>query len=220
MAYLFTPLFAEKILMKQIADILRKRLGRGEVNLLMETLTIPKKRSLLQEENIEFLKIIHTLGSKPGNLIENINRHLQKWAWLGDHNYRGEFWTYRDLLNRVNSSKEINSIKIITEIKKDEQKAEIAYKNLLKKIRLNAAEKKIIDLARGYVHFRTYRLDQLFYSEFLVKDMLLAVAKKLGLKYEDFILLSPLEISSGLDINTDLRAIIKKTEKIICHSVG
>jgi len=213
MAYLFTPLFAEKILMEKIIDILRKRRGQIEIDLLIETLTIPKKRSLLQEENIEFLKIIHTWGSKPSDLTKRISKHLQSWAWLGDHNYRGEFWTFRDLTSRIRSSKGINNKKVITEIRRAERIAETVYNNLLKKLKFNPAEKKIIDLARGYVHFRTYRLDQLFYSEFLVKNMLFEVAKRLELDYKDLILLSPLEISSSLSITPNLSTIIKKRRK-------
>lgn len=214
MAYLFLPLSAEKILTKQIQSFLKSRLPESEISSVFQKIAITSKRSLVSEEQIEFLNLVKNNAKKVSVFNTYLfEKHLNKWAWLGDHFFQGTFWTMEDLIPRFNNFINKSSdgeIKHIVELEKSQRSEAEA---LCKKLNLSKEEIEIIHLAQDYVHLRTYRLDMLFYSQFLVKDMLNNVGDRLNLSYTDLILLTPQEITNNLNKHSNMRKIIEQRRR-------
>ncbi|MFC2135835.1 PEP-utilizing enzyme [Bacteroidota bacterium] len=198
MAYLFTPLFAEKILTGEVSSIIAKYSDEESIKRLLPILTASEELSMVQKENIDFYELMKKISmSKTENntLIEN---HLSKWAWLGDHNYFGYFWTSNEIILRIKNSKNKDFTKEISNIKQDLENTKKEYCSVIKKWNPSEKEKNIIRLTKKFVYFRTFRLDMLFYSELLVQNLLLETAKRLGLSYRELMMLSPSEVSNSI----------------------
>jgi len=203
MAYLFTPLFAEKILTEEISNIIKKYSNESDINRTLPILTAPKRLSEIQKETIEFFEMKQKLCENKTINNKLITTHISKWGWLGDHNYIGSFWTVKDINLRIEESKNKNSSKEVSNIKQDLENAKKEYQTVTKKWNLTQEEKDLIELAKEFVYFRTFRFDMLFYSEFLVQNLLLEIAKRLKLDYRNLMFLSPSEINDLITNNKD-----------------
>ncbi|NDK08965.1 hypothetical protein EOM39_07055 [Candidatus Gracilibacteria bacterium] len=207
MAYLFPPLYAENILTKKISYIISRKSDKPREDLL-SIITIPKKRSLVQQENIDY----YTLLKKSEDEDKNIKKHLSKWAWLGDHNFFGDFWTFEDIRKRITSENE-DAEKMLNKIITTEGELEKKSKLEIKKLNLSKEEIDLIHLIKEYVYLRTFRLDMLFYSEFKVKNLLDQIAFRMGLKYEEFVLLTHNEIDNWFDKKINYKQEIDKRKR-------
>ena len=211
MAYLYTPLFAEKILTEEVSNVIKKHSDESSVNELLPILTSPEELSATQKEKIDFFKMARKLGQDKVKNNKLINHHLLKWAWLGDHNFFGDFWKIDDITGRIKNSKNKNFDYEIAGIKQDLKNAKISYVKAVKKWNLTRSEKNIFKLAKKYVYFRTFRLDALFYSGFLVKNLLSEIAERSKLAYQELMMLSPEEVSrSIIDKNNHRGEILKR----------
>jgi len=158
-----------------------------------------------------------------------ITRHLSKWAWLGDHNYTGEFWTNTYIDEQIKNFKNKNITKEILSIKNSPKNFKNKYETITKNWNLNMNERDTIDLAKKFAYFRTFRLDALFFSEFMVQNLWQEISKRLGINYKELLLMTPWEINDAitkkdLNLKTKLKdrqksyAILLKNYKINIHS--
>lgn len=207
MAYLFPPLFAEKILTKKISAIISRKSNKPNEDLL-SIITVPEKRSLIQQENIDY----YTLLKKLENKDRNIKKHLSNWAWLGDHNFFGDFWTLEDIRKRIAAENQDIEM-MLKKILETEQASQKSSNSKIKKLNLSREEMDLVNLAKEYVYLRTYRLDMLFYSEYKVKKLLDQIALRMGLKYEEFVMLTHNEIDAWFDKKTNYKQEIDKRKR-------
>lgn len=213
MAYLYIPLFADKILTEEVSRIIKKYSGETNISVLLPILTIPEEFNAVQKENIDFLKMMLKIGKNKAKNNKLIISHLSKWGWLGDHNFFGDFWTINDIVRRIKDLKNKNFTSKIAAIKQDFKNAKINYRRIVKKWNVTQREKDTLKLAKEFVYFRTFRLDMLFYSEFLVRELLSEIAERLNLSYGDLMMLSPAEISNAIMDRKNYRQEISRRKK-------
>ncbi len=220
MAYLFLPLSAERILTEKIQEILIKRLEEEKIELTFQKIAVPTRHSLIQEESIAFLKLVRKAQKKNIESLKTergkklFEKHLAEWAWLGDHFFLGRFWTMKDLSDRFEESKTKDCSLELMEFENRLKNQATEAKSVCKELGLSRNEIGTIKLAQRYIDFRTFRLDVLFLSEYLVKDMLDAVAAKLHMDYECLVMLSSEEINHALQNNdVDFMHVIKDRKK-------
>lgn len=213
MAFLFTPLFAEKILTEEISTIIKKYTADSEVNELLPILTFPEEHSMIQKEALDFWEMIRLIKKDSSEQQVLIESHVSKWAWLNDHNFSGDFWTIDDVQQRVKVSLhedpqiEIHNINTVLE------QAQNDFTTITRQWNVTDSEHAILTTAKHFVFFRTYRLDMLFYSGFLVQNLFAKIAKNINLSFKDTLMLSPFEIGEALLENTDFKTEVEKRKK-------
>lgn len=220
MAYLFLPLSAEKILTAEVQSILKSNLkDEKEISNVFQKIAIPARQSLIQGEQIDFLRLMKDAQVKRIDNIEKakqaslFKKHLSKWAWLGDHFFWGTFWTIEDLTTRFNEYINKNCEEEIDRIIELERKQKNDADNVCQQLNFSKSDIEIIHLTQEYVHFRTYRLDMLFLSEFSAKNIFDEIALRLKTPYEDLVLLAPWEITDSLKEGIETLDIIKNRKK-------
>ncbi len=239
MAYLHLPLVIEKYLTNKINEIVSSKIDfkknhnkYQEVYLLF---TSAKKRSAVQQEKIEFLnlaqkiknnkkfkkefKLYNILGKNKSDLSNLINSHLNRWAWLGDHNFKGNFWSQKDLIVRLSKQIKRDGQQEKNDIIISEKQTELKYKKAIRKLQLNSAEIKLIEITREFVYLRTYRLDVLFISLYKVWPLFIDLEKKFNIKAKKFLYLTPIEINLLLNNKISILQAKNIIKKRILNSV-
>ncbi|MFH1506245.1 MAG: PEP-utilizing enzyme [archaeon] len=178
MAYLHLPIAIDKYLSLKLEKYGNQRLD----------LITPEKRSSVKEEKIELLKILLNKTE------DKLDEHLRKWAWLGDHFFKGNFWTKQELLQRVEELKKKDIKKELDSLLDEENKAKGKSDNIIKELGLSGKDLNIVKAAKEYTFLRIHRLDALFKSEYLVKNLLDEIAKRMQITYDDFTYLLPEEV--------------------------
>ncbi|MEK6825394.1 MAG: PEP/pyruvate-binding domain-containing protein [Nanoarchaeota archaeon] len=219
MSYLFLPLSAEKVLANEVESILKKGSKNEDIMSNFQKIAYPSQRSLIQEEKIEFLYLINILKKEGIESFTDIKTqsllksHLTKWAWLGDHFYQGTFLAIDDFKLRFEEWIKKDCLQEIKSILEFEKTQKYEAEQIVKDLSLMPEEIETIQLAQKYVHFRTYRLDMLFYSEYSVKNLLEELANRMNLSFREVLRITPQEIISWFEKRIDLENVLAEREK-------
>ena len=197
MAYLFIPVVVDKYVSLKL-----ERLQK-----YIPVLTFPEKRSSVKEEKIELLRILLENDGK------KLDDHLKNWAWLGDHFFKGTFWTKEELLQRVEELKKKDIKKELDSLLEEEKKAKQESDKLIKELNLTKEELGMMKVAKEYVYLRTHRLDALFKSEYLVKNLLEEMCKRMQITYDEFTFLIPEEVLHFFKTKTIDKKLIEERKK-------
>lgn len=153
------------------------------------------------EEPLELLKI--ALDMRNGKNIENeLDSHIQKYAWMkAPLVFEDTYFTKEDYIERLENlkSEDIeNRIKNIVDIRR---KNYSDYKEILKEYNFSERVLKIAEAIRNFIVLRTYTTEYSDNLFFVAKHTLfMAIAKKLEISIDDFIMLSDEEILESLKI--------------------
>jgi len=147
------------------------------------------------------------------NSIGLIRNHYCQWAWLDDHHYTAKFWPKEKFIRRLKKHLAIDCQKELARINKKEKNTRQQTNMTIASLNLTNEEKRLVKLAAKYVHFRTDRLDKLFYSGLLVSNLLKEIAKRLGIKLNQLFYLSPEDIQAGLKKKKNFRRLISSRQK-------
>ena len=126
--------------------------------------------------------------------------HHKRFAWINLSYYLGTPWTMADFIDRVNEwiTTEPNLPQrhwdyVGTHLFLDAQLQSILAKH-------NVPQKTAMGskLLRWYLFLRTHRVDSFFLADFLARNLLQEVAKRIALSYDELVWLSSIEINDAL----------------------
>ncbi len=190
------PLFIEPFLEDEVRKIIKKRdyiEDRHEG--LFELLIRPLKLSETEKEYRALLMLASQItgGSDDEELIE---AHGNEFGWLNTARLYGEPWTKEDVMRKIaNIDNPVTRLKEVDVKEKTESKR---YDVAVAELNLSAGEKEAIGIAKEYVYYRTLRIEAFLKAGYLARPFYEKTAKRIGVKYKDFINLTIEEILKSL----------------------
>lgn len=203
-----------------IIDILKKAKSK-DVFSDFEILSQAEELSAIQNEKIDILDIVEKLEKEKINLDSAeadvfVEKHLDKYAYLGQYYMRGKPWTKSDLIKRLKD--------LINSDWQEEQKRArqfLNYKNksleLMDKYNFDEYGRKLVRLMKK-MSFATNRYDEVHAYFFAnSRNFLNHIADSLGLAYVELIEMDKQEVSKYLEegkkASQDFRDILIAREK-------
>nr|EGQ40198.1 MAG: phosphoenolpyruvate synthase/pyruvate phosphate dikinase [Candidatus Nanosalinarum sp. J07AB56] len=215
---------------------LENRFEEHEIDFYKDTITpekelpfLEERKSLLEigeevEENEELAEVLQNSECEqvwqelPDKLRKMIQNHLNHFEWITTDRYTGEPLTRQDVIENLSkiigrSSESLEKIQSNREEKLEQ----------LEKTKEAGDEEfeKLLDIAREYAYFRTYRMDVIYEGDYRVRNMFEEIARRAGLDYRDLIHLTVPEIKEALrgkEITEDL--VDSRREEYIVYLVG
>jgi len=159
-------------------------------NIWLGDLVYPNKENFYLSEEKDFYKLIKLYKQKNKNFENYLNRHLDKYAWIGARQYHFEnAWSRENVLERIkffikskkDADKELVHLqKMLVERKK-------TAKALTAKLGLQGNKKfiELLNLAQYFAYLRTYRTDIIYRSHFQARKLYYEVGKRAGVGERD-----------------------------------
>jgi len=127
-AYLLIPLAAEQTLTTAAQKIVSSRDNSEHLfSILIDT----PRRTFSKEEQIELLQIAVKMQTEEKDfdfsILTLLEKHTEKWAWLGDHFFRGTFWTKDDFIRRLKELLKSDCNQKLQELLQLEEESQIKY---------------------------------------------------------------------------------------------
>ena len=222
-AFLLPMPLADRIMSNLIREELQNILSPQEQDHLedyFKILTYPVKMNTHSIEEIEFLSIVESIQKdRPlkqiflqsnvedrldsySQIKEKLQSHLEKFGWIGARNWWFEnTWTISDFIERIAILLEHNVTEEKRHIKEIREKNQRDCDRVLRHLgnRMTSNFLSIIESAKEYAYLRTYRTDTLHYLGYLVKNLLYAIGKQIGIGPTDIVLLGTNEIQKSFE---------------------
>lgn len=167
---------------KALTDDLKNQLGCTEE--LLRDLIYPTQTSLHTQEELDFFHLV-SLRNEP-NFSAKLQRHLQKYAWIGARWYQlHHAWKEDDLLERINAFLQANKdaeneAEAIMEAEKSQRQIS---QEKLNSITLPFLRKKI-ELARDFAYLRTWRTDVIYRAGYRARRLLYRIVSSVNIPEE------------------------------------
>lgn len=226
LAYVQTTIQAEIEVTERIKETLNKKVkDEKEFQKYFLLFTSPSKIGFFEQENERLLELLKEL-KKDLVLIDAIKKeevtekvktlfkdHLEEFAWIGNMNYNGRYWDETDLIERLKPMIDDDIDIKIKEINDLREKRKNRIKESIKKLNLGKDEIILIESIRELVYFRSYRLDVVFRSEYIIKNLFEEIANRLNLSIQDLNYLFYWEITDFLEGKEINKEFIEKRKK-------
>lgn len=196
---LFT-LLVEKNLENHLKDIIKMRFKKNKDE-IFHILTTPQELNAVQERELDILKIANSpLGNKRA-LIEN---HLEKFAWLKNGSYNGDFYTFQEIFQEIKMVKNGKE-----KLEERRNKTKIQKKEFDKYFySLNKKEQELVTSLSKSINFRSWRTERFYFNAFILDDLFRLLGEKFKLNdYRDIFYLTPpeiIELLNGKGVNLNL----------------
>jgi len=186
---------------------------REKANRYLSILSAPKKRSILNDQQIELLEIIHQIQQNHSG-IKKVSEeilsptenqllckywekyHHIKFLWTG----QGGAYTLEDYHNQINEFLNTGSLaqdeikKINTEIEKTQDRKQ----ELIKEISLDSKFQKLFEIYSEFMLTKAYRREAQIYWSYHMNNLLKETAKRLKISLGQVYFMLPNEIETAL----------------------
>jgi phosphohistidine swiveling domain-containing protein len=223
--YLMITLVAEEIIKKQILPdieaLVLKHAPESELPSYYLCIYSPLEENFISQEISSLLHIASLVASdkrliylfqQERELIlsklkaENhpiyylLLEHHKRFAWINLSYYLGTPWTMADFIDRVNEwiTTEPNLPQRHWDYVKTHLLLDAKLESILAKHNVPQDTADGLKLLRWYLFLRTHRVDCFFLADFLARNLLQEVAKRIGLSYGELVWLSSVEIIDAL----------------------
>ena len=163
---------------------------------LLSTITTANRLTGGENEQDDFLRLC--MNSDRESLAEN---HALKYGWLSIRFFVGRPWTRQDVVERIEANKLVDARleldKRIEHRKVVETSIGVATKDFTKD------DKEVVQLIRDMVFLRTQRTDFFQESSYYVQNLILLIAKELGVSYDELLYLGANEVLLALEEKFD-----------------
>lgn len=211
-----------KAILEMVTVNLKKMKVQQSVPEVFSILTSPTKRSLLDKEEENFLKIALTISKKrklkeafiqsslqsltdnlsglDRQIYENILGHYKQFSPL-TYQYRGPAYPLGDYLSRWQAFlREKKNPKVVLEKKKKDQRDLLKeQKKLVEQLELTEHEQNILIMAQEMVFIKSYRKDALYNAMYYYELIFKEVGKRFGLSVGQVQAMKPSEIITALE---------------------
>lgn len=203
-------------------SLLKIKVGRLKINIpeIFSILTTPEKPSFVESESVGSLNIAlsikknktackiflknnvseikNKLNKINSNLKKKILTHYKKYLWL-HYNYEGpvlEFDYFLEIWKGLLKDENLEKYLKESECKfKDLKKKRIL---LFRKLKFNANEKKLFNIAKDIVWLKGWRKDCMYYGSYVLDKIAKEIGKRLGLSLNQVRLFCDWEIRDAL----------------------
>ncbi len=233
MPFMSTPMVIDNILRKKILVLFESELGikdKIEQDLLLSKLIIPKKKNFFVKEQDNLLKMAHKLQkNKKADIRQDIEEHLERYAWTTTNNYLGKFQTKKDVMKKLRALLKKNPKEALAKSKQIKEKILKDYQGALDPIRESKELVNSIDLAREFLFLQMHKMEVLFLAHFYAYPLLKEIGRRFEITIDELVYLTGEEVINLLEgtisldikeINNRMRALafIKEHNKLILLS--
>ena len=190
----------------------------SKFNKYFSILTSPIVLSKASEEEIDILRIAkQSLQNKQG-VSEMVKKHSKKYFWLGGNYLGRDCFCEEHFKKRASalSSKSIEKIESeIEKIKKGPSKVKAEKDKAIKELKLDEGFKEIIKTLEEINVFHDQRKEAIVAPIYYRRPLYGEIAKRLGIKREELVWLTPPEIGQALEKNkVDIAELKKRSQKL------
>lgn len=154
------------------------------------------KKILLKHKNLKAEDVWEIIKSRHNGLYEKIKDHVSHFGWLNVRWLVGKPMTVAEVVDRILHLIH-NRQKKIFEADKSKKVKKVATQ-FINRNKVNPYDAELIWLAKEYVFLRTYRTDVLNQSLFSMIPLLQEAAARLGISFEDIVMMSYKEAAESL----------------------
>jgi len=191
-AFNIFTLLLEKNFEQQLFTIIKKSFHKDQEKILL-ALTTPQKPSIIQQQELDLFRL--ALIKNKTEQQEEIEKHLEQYAWLKDTSMTGDYYTAAEIQEQLQKIQDPEAQIADYQAKIKEQKND--FEKYYQK--LNKQEQKLVEILLESIFFRSWRTERFYYNAFLLTEVYQKLAVNLGLdKYQDIFYLIPPEILSLL----------------------
>ena len=198
MPFLNAILVLDNVLKKEILNLFESELGvkdEKEQNLLISKLVIPQKKSFFVQETEVLLKIALKLQkNKKADVGRDIQKYLEKYAWMTSIAFLGEFQTKEGVMEKVDELLKEDIDERLKHAERIKKEALEDYKKTLNRIKKSQRVVELIKLAQEFIYLQTYRFDVFSLAHFHARPLLESIGKRFDLQVEELIYLTGDEI--------------------------
>ncbi len=181
-------------------------LPSDEINLIKEKKELLALALILKKEKVCFDKL--SLPFK-----EKIEKHRQKYAYMGFFLLGGKPWATNSILQRLREEVENEPQTLLTKMEERKRQEEKKLKQFISKIKENEF-KELIALAREISFLRTFHAEKATEACYYAQPLLQEVAQRMNVSYGHFIYLLPSEIEDFYTKNRQINlAEIRERQK-------
>ncbi len=185
-------------------------------------LTLPLYPSVVTEEKIDSLKLAKNFsGLSKDRQKKVINEYIEKYEWLSYHWLVGKPLDTDEIRNKLLSleKKSDEDLKQISDDKKNQEKEITA---IVKRLRFNDEEMRLLKEFRVWIFMRTFIKDNINLAGYKLLPILGKIANKVGLPEEDIVWLTYDEIANinNIKLEEAHKLIIKRKKGFSAGTIG
>lgn len=211
-----------------VSDFLKRNANKKLYSEYFTILTTPLKRTVGRLEEISLLKIIIEISKnkkiknyfikeeaetivkdfkKINKIIDKkIKNHVKKFGWVV-YVYEGPSTNYNDYILAIKDflKSGISAIEKLDKIEKSETELKLKQEKIIKKLRPDAYNLMVINLAQDIGYIKLWRREMQSYSYCLIEGLLREIAKRLGLSIKQLRFVLPEELENIIKNKKNLR---------------
>ena len=196
--FLDTTLVLNNILTKSLTGLLESELGikdKNEQDLLLSNLVIPIKKSFFVEETEAILRIALKMQKKRNaDIGKDIDKYLEKFAWMSMIAYVGKPYTKEAVLKRVEEILKEDPKEQMAKAREVNIKTVRNYEIAYQKIEKSQKLVNLINYAQEFLYLLNYRLDIFFKAHFLVSPLFKEIGRRMNITVDEVVYLTGDEI--------------------------
>lgn len=173
---------------KELLKIAQKIFGQKKIKGIFKKTKLKSLERKIKETNSPIFSLLYA--------------HFQKWRWLA-YGYKGPAYSFNYFLERWQGlvQQNISPTKLLKEISAKEKKVKQEQNKLLKKLKFNSYQLKLIKLAQRIIFIKEFRKGALYHGCYCYEPFFQEVAKRLNLTLEYVWAMSIWEIEECLRKN-------------------
>lgn len=218
--FMTTPMVIDNILRKNILNFFESKLGikdKIEQDLLLSKLIIPKKKNFFVKEQDNLLRMALKLqGNKKADIRQDVEKHLEKYAWTTTNVYLGKFQTKKDVMKKLRKLLKKNPKEELVKAKQDKKKALKDYQEAFDSIRESKELVNLIDLAREFLFLQMHKMEVLWFAHYYVYPLFEEIGRRFEITVDELIYLTGEEIIGLLEgtISLDIKEIKNRVKAV------
>jgi len=210
---------------KAILEIINKQISKHKLKLVapvvFSMLSTPLTRSIVEKEEIKFLRLAQVISRKrkvkqvfiyseleslsraleqiDGEIYHKIMRHFREFDWI-PYQYKGPAYTLEDFLARWQAlfREQADPTKLLRDIEEKVHSVRAEQARLYKQLKLNTYQKNLIAMSQMMVHLKEYRKMVLYHGMYHYDKVFYEIAKRLGLTIDQVRAMNYWEIPDAL----------------------
>jgi len=158
------PIFVESDLQDELLAAIRTKNLSSQV---FQILTTPIKSSVVHDEEMDLLKL--ALKNEQRELNDQlVDDHLQKYAWLKNNAFDGEFFSKNDILKRIETIS--NPSDRFLELKRKARENKIKFRETKELFKDDHRVSNLIDTLQESIFFRSWRTERYYRNAYLLRS--------------------------------------------------
>lgn len=164
---------------------------------LKDNFSVLEQKNLLRIAILLKKKGVESFEDLTDGMLREIRKHIEEYGWINVRGGLDELWSEKEIFARIKSV-EGDPQKKLKEAEVEKKDAAKQTESILKKICADKEIRKLVDLAKEVVYFRTYRTDYANKAFVNIKPLLEALSEKMSLSYKGILYLRKEEIQKNI----------------------